>query len=275
MRRFITDLKTQVRPGGVANYVSRTYDAIRVMAPDRDWEWLKTWKGRLNRETRPNRDRHKTPDPIRLVDLGCSLMDTADLNALHHAGTIRFRDGLLIMLLASRPLRRRNIAGIRIDQHLVRVGEEWLIRLDASETKNHEPLDFSFPPAVVPYLERYLADVRPRFPGAEGHDGLWASTQGRPLCEGWVYEIICRRTREAFGFAVRPHLFREAAATNIAINDPENILVARDLLGHKTFRTTEGHYIRANSIKSARRHHDVIARMRKDLVKRSRDGELD
>jgi len=275
MRRFITDLKAQVGPSGLANYVKHTYDAIRVMAPDRDWEWLKTWKSRLEREMRPKRDRHKTPDPCRLVDLGCSLMDTADLNALHHAGMIRFRDGLLIMLLALRPFRRRNIADIRIDQHLVRVGEEWMVLHDASETKNHEPLDFSVPHAVVPYLERYLTEVRPRFPGAEGHDGLWASTRGRPLSEDRVYKIICRRTQEAFGFVVRPHLFREAAATNIAIDDPENIHVARDLLGHKTIGTTEGHYIRANSIKSGRRHHDVIARMRKDLVKRSRDGELD
>ena len=109
----------------------------------------------------------------------------------------------------------------------------------------------------------------------KGHDGLWASTRGRPLSEDRVYKIICRRTKEAFGFAVRPHLFREAAATNIAIDDPENILVARDLLAHKTFGTTEGHYIRANSIKSGRRHQDVIARMRKDLVKQNRDGELD
>ncbi len=275
VRRFITDLGIQVEAGGLANYVKHTFDAISVMAPDRDWEWLKTWKNRLEKQVPRRSNRSKTPDPRRLVDLGRSLMDTADLDTPHHAGLIQFRDGILIMLLALRPFRRRNIADIRLGQHLLRVGEEWMILHDASETKNHEPIEFSVPPVVLPYLEKYLAEVRPGFPGADDHDGLWASTRGRPLSEDRVYKVICRRTQEAFGFTVRPHDFRGAAATNIAIDDPENVLMAKDLLGHKTFGTTDGHYIRANSIKSGRRHHDIIARMRDDLVKRSRDGELD
>ena len=56
-----------------------------------------------------------------------------------------------------------------------------------------------------------------------------------------------RRTRKAFGFAVNLHSFRHAALTFWSIHDPKNILGGKDLLGHRSFSTTEKFYIMTQS----------------------------
>jgi len=62
-----------------------------------------------------------------------------------------------------------------------------------------------------------------------------------------IYKIIRRRTRDAFGFAVNPHLFRTAAGTLWSMYDPRNVRGVKDLLGHSSFNTTEKFYITAQS----------------------------
>ena len=69
-----------------------------------------------------------------------------------------------------------------------------------------------------------------------------------------IYNRIRKHTREAFGSAINPHLFRDAAATTLAIADPENIRVAAPLLGHRTFTTTERYYQQAKSFEAHRQY---------------------
>ena len=59
-----------------------------------------------------------------------------------------------------------------------------------------------------------------------------------------IYDRIRARTKDKFGVAMNPHLFRDAAATTVAIADPANVRLAAPLLGHRTFTTTEKYYLR-------------------------------
>ena len=59
------------------------------------------------------------------------------------------------------------------------------------------------------------------------------------------------------GIRVNPHRFPHAAATLLSIHDPANVRCAKDLLGHASFRTTEAHYIMAQSRMAGR----VVARI--------------
>ena len=65
--------------------------------------------------------------------------------------------------------------------------------------------------------------------------------------DGSIYDAVRRRTRKAFGFAVNLHRFRHAALTFWSIHDPKNILGGKDLLGHRSFGTTEKFYIMTQS----------------------------
>ena len=74
------------------------------------------------------------------------------------------------------------------------------------------------------------------------------------MTEMAIYLRVRQHTRDAFGVAINPHLFRHAAATTLAIADPENVRVAAPLLGHRTFTTTERHYQQAKSFEAHRQY---------------------
>ena len=45
-----------------------------------------------------------------------------------------------------------------------------------------------------------------------------------------LYDRIMLQTKAAFGLPLNPHLFRDCAATSIAIQDPEHVRIAASLL---------------------------------------------
>jgi integrase/recombinase XerD len=69
---------------------------------------------------------------------------------------------------------------------------------------------------------------------------------------------IVGHTRTAFGQAVNPQLFRDAATT-IALDRPEQVRLAAPLLGHRSFATTERHYNLARTAEAATAWHNLLA----------------
>jgi integrase/recombinase XerD len=126
------------------------------------------------------------------------------------------------------------------------------------ELKSGRAFEITVPENVVPYFKYYLREVRPKFTGADRHDGIWASTKGGPLTANAIARIITERTREALGQSVNPHLFRHCAATTIAIVQPGRIGVARELLGHASLDTTNAYYNKARSIEASRLYAGVL-----------------
>jgi DNA invertase Pin-like site-specific DNA recombinase len=64
---------------------------------------------------------------------------------------------------------------------------------------------------------------------------------------------ISQLTRARFGHVISPHLFRDAAAASVAIEDPEHVHVTKSILGHTTLRTSERYYVHAQSLEASRR----------------------
>jgi integrase/recombinase XerD len=73
-----------------------------------------------------------------------------------------------------------------------------------------------------------------------------------------IYDRIRVQTKQHFGVALNPHLFRDAAATTLAIADPAHVRLAAPLLGHRTFTTTERYYQQARAQEAHRAFVDVI-----------------
>ncbi len=78
-----------------------------------------------------------------------------------------------------------------------------------------------------------------------------------------LYRRITKVTRRLFGEAINPHLFRDAAATSIAIEDPSHVRMAAAILGHSSLATTEAYYNQAKAIEAGRLHQQNIAALRK------------
>jgi integrase len=204
-----------------------------------------------------------------LFALGCRLMAraAAEPQALpRQRAAVAYRNGLIIALLAARPLRLRNFVALELGRHLVRTGQGWRIVVPGPETKTGRPLELPFPEVLVPMLERYLAVHRPalaqRAPDGAGGQALWLSAVGRPLHAATLAFHVAALTRAAFGRPVNVHLFRDCAAISLAIEDPAHVRIAAEMLGHSSLATTERHYNLARGQEAATRWHQMLEKMR-------------
>jgi integrase len=255
IRRYVDALQGSISPAGTHNYVKHLYDALRVMAPGHGWSWLERLARSLSRLVTPRSKRHRVVSAHALVALGIDLMEQAEHgDTMTGNPALLYRDGLIIALLAARPIRRRNLAMMRIGRHLLRDRVGYRLAFNDDETKSGMPLHLDLPQFLIPFIDAYLDRWRPAIAGAEGHDGLWASMKGCPMSGDALYDRVCIRTARAFGHAVNLHLFRDCVATTIALEDPANVGIAAELLGHASLAMTERHYIQASTVEATRRH---------------------
>jgi integrase/recombinase XerD len=257
----------------VFNRIQELYDAIRVMAPARDWTWLKMAQRNLRSRAKPEKDKlARLQSADRLEDLGFSLMAEAETAAywkdedgpamtlLQRA--LAFRDGLMIALLIRRPFRIKNF--VSLGKSLLYDGEAARFAFPASETKSKRPVDAAFPKPLMSALKRYVDTYRPILLSESGKakglvtDALWISRDGTELVEVSLHNAIRRRTREAFGAPIPPHWFRDAAVTFLVRDEPASARLAGSILGHSSPEIANRHYNQALMIDSARRHVSVI-----------------
>jgi hypothetical protein len=246
---------------------------MRVLAPREELRWLAELLITLRRRAVPVREKRQRMRLTRdLVALGQNLMTEADETGGWSAQrrAVRYRDGLMIALLAYRPMRLANFASITIGHHLLKVQDRWWLIFAANEMKARQAYDAAFPESLVPALERYLAHYRPVLLIGEAGgnpaitDALWVSEVATMLARGALANRIRKQTKAAFGSSVPPHWFRDAAATSIAIDDPKHVRDAHHVLGN-TLATTEKHYNQARSLEASRRHHAMLASLRESL----------
>jgi integrase/recombinase XerD len=180
-----------------------------------------------------------------LFELGLQLMKTCTEASTQVYRATRYRDGLLIALLISCPMRLTNFAGLVIGRHLVFDGQGYEIRLGAEETKTRRPYHAAVPTELTERVDRWLGTYRTQMLAANHavNHCLWLGRWGRPMTSAAIRHQLKSRTRDAFGKAVWPHLFRDCAVTELVDSAPEEIGIAADLLGHTDLGTTRKHYI--------------------------------
>ena len=195
MRAFINQLSTETRASSVAFVAHNLYQAARLISPTTDWAWLRSLKSRLLSRAQPEDRFDRLVPAWRTLDFGIELMDEALKLPVtgHKRREIQYRDGLLLALVSLWPIRRRSNAALTISRHLEFDDLGVNILLHASDTKTKRAESFRVPEPILPYLRRYLEEIRPRLLGRCDHDGLWASYQGRALSGGRLYDIARAR----------------------------------------------------------------------------------
>jgi len=266
VRRFVEHLRETNTPHSVAIQVDSLYGAARTLMPDKDWVWLRNIKTRLY-AVAPRGDRLKPViTSVQLVDLGTELMEESAVSAdepVSMADAIRYRDGLMIALLAQVPLRPKNSVALEIGRDVINEGDNWSIVIPPEDTKTRTYLDFEIPESVRDQFTTYLNLVRPRMLRRPGCRAFWVSPKGGPLSYSAIWPVFARHTTERLGIRITPHDVRDAAATLWAIAAPDQVGISRDLLAHADLRTTEKHYNRARGIEASRLHGRVIAELRR------------
>jgi len=240
-------------------------EVAKVTGPARDWSFINRIASKIRSRHRPVRNKSHLRLSEELLDLGLRLIDeAADEDLTPRQAATMHRDGLLIAFLALVPLRRKNLARLTLGVNLIDLDGAWLLVLEETETKTHQLHETLWPDDLVAPLMIYLETHRPHLASLTGRwakpvgDLLWVSTDGSPMTEMAIYDRIRARTKAAFGAALNPHLFRDAAATTLAIADPEHVRVAAPLLGHRTFATTEKYYQQATAMQAHRTYVAVL-----------------
>ena len=229
---YIADLRRTNGGFTIQSRVQELRDAIRIIAPDRDWGWLTRVQNALRLRCVPVRDKATRVQPAgALVKLGKDLMHEAETTLakplLRRA--VLFRDGLMIAFLAYRPLRLSNLAMMTLGRHLVRQTSGYRLHFDGREVKGGKPIETSVPASQVGDFDRYLDHYRPILLTRGGRrtprdcDAVWISQTGTPLTYKVIPLRVAKHTRAAFGKHLWVHLFRDCAATTIATEDPKHV----------------------------------------------------
>jgi integrase/recombinase XerD len=278
----VAELRARVAPVRAAMMLGALVRMLSALEPGRDWGSLARVYNHLRQTAAPSRDKlSRLVRASDLFELGISLMNTCESGADRpvYVG-IRYRDGLIIALLIACPMRIKNLANLVIGQHLLFDGCEYRLKLSAAETKSGRPYHAGVPPELTPYIDGWLQVHRPRLQllargdgqvgSIEGH--LWLNRWGRPMHSAAIRHQIKIRTREAFGKAIWPHLFRDCAVTELVDCAPEEIGIAPDLLGHSDLQTTKRHYIQAVGMQAHARFQEMIAARRRGARARGESG---
>ena len=255
VRAFIDHLRAEIGPSSVAAACDRLYAAARLIAPKTDWAWLRLIKARLAFWALPQDRFDRLVPPWQTLDFGIELMDAALTLPIdgHKQREVQYRDGLLLALLSLWPIRRRSLAALTASRHLEFDDAGVNILLHPADTKSRRAESVRWPEQLLPYLMRYLKEIRPVLLGHSEHDGFWASYHGGPLGGDRLYDIVRARTLAKFGKAMSLHDFRRAAATFLAMAEPEKIGLIPGVLQHVSPDVSDQHYNLARSMQAGRR----------------------
>jgi integrase/recombinase XerD len=271
--QYLALLESQgLAPYTIVARIDELRAVLAVMTPDRDWQWLTEFATRLRRRAKPATNKRSRLAPSGdLFKLGLSLMETAQ-DARNRKRVLRaaqYRDGLMIALLAARPVRRSNLASIRLGTHLIQQSGGWALIFEAHEMKGRRPFEVTFPQGLETALETYLKIWRPLLQDQET-DRLWITKDGRPMNAKAAYDRITKVTLRTLGKSLNPHLFRDCAATSIALDDPEHVRIIPSVLGHSSLATSEKHYNQACSVEAGRRYQSAVTDLRRKTRKPNR-----
>ncbi|WPZ34045.1 site-specific integrase [Thalassobaculum sp. OXR-137] len=264
--QYIGVLREQVASKTLAGRIIDLGEAIRVMSPGSDIEWLRRLGRRLSSQITPVRNKHSRIVPIdQLFDLGVDLMERSkhDRGPRPSSASVQFRDGLMIALLAARPFRLRTFWRLRVGRHLRRSGDGYLIQIWDEDAKTGRGDVYPLPQDLPPYVDDYLNRVRPLLLNGRDSDKLWISWAGDDLSECGIHDKIEERTKARFGHAINPHLFRDCAATSIAIEDPEHVRIIKSILGHTSLETSQRFYNQGQSMSAQRDLNRAVLSRRK------------
>jgi integrase/recombinase XerD len=268
LRPFLQLLEGKLAPYSVLAILTGLLAAANALAPARSFLVLEQVVRSIKRNAKPSRDkwsRLRTPGDLRTLGLKLMAEPQRGTARVRHAN--RYLDGLAIVMLISMPLRVGNFGELQLGQGIQRKGDLYWISVE--KTKNGRPIEAPLPPELTEPIEHYLAVHRPYLLMQSGqsataapHTAFWVSSWGTPLTSQLLAKRISQRTGEAFGKSMSPHLFRDAAATAIATEDPEHVGMILPILGHSSLKMSEKHYNQAKTLESGRKYLSILESLR-------------
>ena len=250
----------------VAGRLQEVADALRILAPGRDFGWVRRPGGvSPHRQLEMTKRSFTVHHPRKLYRWGVRLMERALTLTGPRRRQVMLRDGLMIALLAARGLRRRSVAAMELGNQVRRdAAGRWWIVLDARDVKTGRPLEYPAPASLAPWIERYVAVERAELLAGRACDAFWVNRAGAPLGVAGIEKRIRWHSAKAFGpsEAFGPHRFRYGIATLGPMEDPDAPAVGAAVLG-VTRGVAGAHYERGGQAAAAARFQHGLAEERR------------
>jgi len=158
------------------------------------------------------------------------------------------------------PLRRDNLAGLRLDRHLRRARPGGLIsdiHLAAAEVKNAEAVHWPLAPGSARLVEEYLRKHRPHLAEA-GNPFLFPGRGQRGRGAQDLAIGLTKLVEREIGVEFNLHLMRHFAVLLYLRAHPGQYEVVRRILGHRKVETTKTFYAGLEGAAAAGLHQAVV-----------------
>lgn len=264
-------------PVTVAGYVRDVRLGIRAMDPYVDDSVACLVARRLGRRARPTRDKSKSlVHPREIYRASLSRMDRVDAGNFEKEDVraVQYGDGLAIAIVTASAIRLKNLVGICIGQELRRIGEGYRLNFAAKQMKSRRPFAADLPMTLTPYIERYIAWHRQQLLQGSKSERLFVSCFRGPMSRQTMHIRFKAATEAELGIAINPHRVRDLAVTYLAIEHPDQIAIATDLLNHARQRTSQEHYNQADQLSAGRDYNAVLSDVRREALLALSKGTL-
>jgi integrase len=174
-----------------------------------------------------------------------------------------FQNAIAIDLLIHAPLRMHNLSALSYDRHLHWTqgpGKPVLLVLGADETKNGEKIDLELPARLGDRLWKFRNSTAPEVIGKKP-DSVFVTWSATPRGQHALTVAITNTVRRRLGVRLTPHQFRHLAAKIYLDQNPGGFEVVRQLLGHKSLKTTIGAYAGINTKRAGRAHANLLMQL--------------
>ena len=142
--------------------IQKLAQIARHLTPSANFKWLTDVAGDLKAEDGPVK-RRLVVDATELVTTGLTLAEEYSEGGgpMDLTSALNIRNGLMVALLASCPIRAKNFAALTLGRSFHFADSCWWIDLKGGETKSGRPDMRMLPEFLTAALERYLLEARP------------------------------------------------------------------------------------------------------------------
>jgi site-specific recombinase XerD len=198
-----------------------------------------------------------------LVNLPFATVERLDPNQPTVSDAVIVQSALAVALLFAAPVREKNLASTDANRHFQRVSDKvgYLI-FPAHEVKNTRDLEYPLSARILGLLDLYNDVYRPLLLKGARSSKLFVSWSGRQKTPAELAAQIPKFIRDRLGLEVNVHLFRHLAGYVYLSEHPGEYEVVRQLLGHKSLKTTIDFYTGLEHAESFRRYDKILERHR-------------
>lgn len=203
--------------------------------------------GNLSKKARDRVAQFFDPDMLAaLARLPEKLFQDADKlqdAGLHDRAGRTYARALQLAIVLVNPLRRRSLAELNLDRHFTRdkSGRIYRLYIRAGEIKNAATIESLIPPELSKRLETYLREYRQIFQNASSALLFPGGNEGH-VSPCTIARNVKELVERELGADFNIHCVRHLTATLLLEDDPRNMVLAQQLLGHRDPKTTERIY---------------------------------